>query len=352
MRANVVISPQATIVDALHLLNNTAHKILFVCTEQNILIGSVTDGDIRRYILNNGDLSGPISEAMQRKPYTVTDSEKQSAYKLMNRLQIDALPLIDINNRLIDVIFYREQQYGPVNVSNKLLSEVPVVIMAGGEGTRLNPYTKVLPKPLIPIGEKPIVERIIEMFSRYGAKKYLISVNHKRNMIKAYFSEGEYSNEITYIDEPLPLGTAGSLSLAKRLLNSTFVLSNCDTMVLTDYCDVLEKHRKEKNIITILTAQKRIVIPYGVISSREDGSVDFMTEKPEYNYAINTGVYIIEPELLNYIPCNSFIHLPDVIQTALEHNNRVGTFFVDEGDYLDMGQMEEMERMKRKLGIE
>ena len=350
--SNIIISPQSTIFETLNLLNITARQILFVCDEQRILLGSVTDGDLRRYILNNGDLSGQVSGAMKKNPHMISETEKNKAHLLMKKLQIDAIPVVDDFNRLIEVIFYRDRLAEFPEDACDVLRDIPVVIMAGGEGTRLYPYTRVLPKPLIPIGDKPIIERIIELFSRFGAQKYLITVNHKRNMIKAYFSDGTYKNEITYIDENAPMGTAGSLSFLQDRLDSTFILSNCDTMVLANYCDVVEKHRSERNVVTIVTAKKRIVIPYGVLSTRSDGSIDFMQEKPAYEYSINTGMYVLEPELLQYIPANSFIHMPDVIQKIMDEGKRVGTYLVDEENYLDMGQMEELERMKIKLGIE
>lgn len=354
MKSNIIINPQTSIIETLQHLNITARQILFVCDEKNALMGSVTDGDLRRYILNNGDLSGPVSGAMKKNPHSVTEIDRHSAFTIMKTLQITAIPIVDDNNRLIDIVFYKDKDiFTGLSIEfGKLLCDIPIFIMAGGEGTRLYPYTKVLPKPLIPIGDKPIIERIIELFSRYGAQKYLISVNHRRNMIKAYFSEGEHSAGITYVDEYVPLGTAGSLSLVKDTLHSTFILSNCDTMVMANYCDVVEKHRAERNVVTILTAKKRIVIPYGVLTTSCDGSVEYMQEKPECDYAINTGVYVLEPEILNFIPYNSFIHLPNVIQKVLEAGQRVGTYFVDEDDYLDMGQMEELERMKRKLSID
>jgi dTDP-glucose pyrophosphorylase len=350
--SNLIISPQSTILETLNLLNVTARQILFVCDEQGALLGSVTDGDLRRYILNNGDLSGQVSGAMKKNPHVISELEKNRAHHLMRKLQIDAIPIVDDSSRLIEIVFYRDRLDEFSENDCNVLCDIPVVIMAGGEGTRLYPYTRVLPKPLIPIGDKPIIERIIELFSHYGAQKYMITVNHKRNMIKAYFSDGAYKDAISYIDEKVPMGTAGSLSFLQGRVDSTFILSNCDTMVLANYCDLVEKHRSARNIVTIVTAKKRIVIPYGVLSTRLDGSIDSMQEKPAYEYSINTGMYVLEPELLQYIPADSFIHMPDVIQKIMDAGKRVGTYLVDEDNYLDMGQMEELERMKSKLGIE
>ena len=223
--------------------------------------------------------------------------------------------------------------------------------MAGGKGTRLDPYTKIIPKPLIPIGDIPIVERIIDRFNEYGCNTFYLTVNYKKNMIKAYFSDEDKGYEVKFVDEDQPLGTAGSLSMMKDKLKDTFFVSNCDILIDANYSHILKQHKKNKNKITLVTSLKNYTIPYGVIEINDNGAIKNMTEKPEYDFLVNTGMYILEPEVLNDIPQNTFFHITDLINEYIVKGETIGVYPVSENQWLDMGEFKEMENMLERLGI-
>ena len=231
------------------------------------------------------------------------------------------------------------------------LHDIPVVIMAGGKGTRLQPYTNILPKALIPIGEVTITERIIESFQKYGAKKFYLILNHKANMIKSYFNEVQKNYDLEYIEEKEFLGTGGGLSLLKGKIEGSFFLSNCDILINGDLECICRTHKREKNKITFVCAMKDIVIPYGVIETDNGGKIISIKEKPEFSFLTNTGVYMIESEVIHDLKENEMIHLPDIAKRYIQKGEKVGVFPVSEKAWMDMGQFSEMETMMKQLGV-
>lgn len=219
--------------------------------------------------------------------------------------------------------------------------DVPVVIMAGGLGTRLKPITNVIPKPLIPINEKTILETIIDQFEKIGCSKYYLSVNYKSEIIEYYLAHLDKNHDITFLKEDKPLGTIGSVSLLKGKIDKPFFVSNCDIIVDQDYRDVFDYHLNNKNDITIVTAIKSFHIPYGVIETGENGLMKGISEKPDMSYMINTGVYILEPQLINEIPENTFYHITDLIEKVRKNGGRVGCFPVSEKSWTDIGDWNE-----------
>lgn len=346
---NVIISEDICIRDAIKALDKGAKQILLVANDKK-LKGVITDGDIRRWILRNGDLSTSVREIVNYSPKYIIENEKGSAKEIMKKFSIKSLPVIDINGNIVSILFLDDIELTEdENKSNKL--DLPVVIMAGGLGTRLYPYTKILPKPLIPIGDTPIIERIINKFNNYGCKEFYLTVNYKKNMIKSYFGELDKNYEVSYVEEDKPLGTGGSLYLLKNKLNSTFFVSNCDVLIDADYNSIYEEHKKSKNMITIICAMKNVAIPYGVIDLNAEGKIQEMREKPEYSFLTNTGMYVIEAEVLDMIKDNEFIHLPDIVQKCMDKGMNVGVYPITESAWMDMGQHEEMQLMIERLGV-
>ena len=228
---------------------------------------------------------------------------------------------------------------------------IPVVIMAGGKGTRLYPYTKILPKPLIPIGDIPIMERIIQIFRRYGVQQFYATVNYKKSMIKSYFAENMGNFSLRYVEENQPLGTAGSLSLIEETFDTPFIVTNCDILIHADYADIFQYHQAAGNELTMVTALKNIVVPYGVIHSSGNGRIDSMEEKPKLSYFVNTGMYILNPKLLQEIPQEVCFHMTDLADQLLKEGRKVGMYPISEDSFLDMGEFEEMRRMEEKLNL-
>ena len=340
-----MIEPTNTIVDSIKQIDSNGKGIVYVCKD-GILCGSVTDGDVRRHILNQGSINDNVTTIMNKTPLFCYTEELEVAYEKMYREYVRSIPILARDKRIVDIIFADE-----ISVPDKCQLNIPVVIMAGGKGTRLYPYTQILPKPLIPIGEKTITEHIMSRFKEYGCHHFDMIVNYKKNFIKSYFLDNENPADIDFIDETEFLGTGGGLKLLEGKYSDTFFMTNCDILIEEDYAKIVEEHKEKKNIITMVCAEKNMVIPYGTVEVSEDGQAVALKEKPSLSFVTNTGFYVIEPEFLNIIPENTFIHITDVIQKCIDIGKRVGVYKISEDKWLDMGQMEEMEKMRRKLNI-
>lgn len=337
-----------SIVDAMCKIDANSKGILFIVDDNNKLVGSLTDGDIRRWLLKSGDLSASVSEAMKLSPYSLNFSDKGKALKLMHEKCITAVPIVDIDKGIIDICLLSEYEE---NKQKGNLSGVSVVVMAGGKGTRLYPYTKILPKPLIPIGDTPIVERIIDYYTEFGIKQFYMTVNYKKAMIRSYFDDVSKNYTIKYVEEEKPLGTGGSVKLIEDKFDRPIFITNCDALILADYEDIYKYHIENKNDITMVSALKNIQVPYGVLHTGNNGIIESMDEKPKLSYFINTGMYIINPETIDLIPDNTLFHMTHLVDKVMKNGGKVGTYPISEDSFLDMGEPDEMKRMEEKLGI-
>ncbi len=345
---DLLIPENIKIIDAMLCLDNCAKKILFV-TDGMKLRAALSDGDIRRWLLNKGSLDAEVSKIANYNPKYLNVSEKSKALAFMKQKKIDALPILDNNGNIADIVFIDDETVFENKINPQALSDVPLVIMAGGKGTRLYPYTEILPKPLIPIGEQTITEHIISRFGKYGCKDFSMIVNYKKELIKAFFSDSQ--RKIRFYDEPEFRGTAGGLKLLSGSINKTFFMTNCDILIDGNYEEIYRHHKESKNIITMVCAFKKEVIPYGTIEADENGQIKKLTEKPSFEFLINTGFYIIEPEFLENIPPDTFIHITDVIQQCVNKGLHVGVYTLPEDNWMDMGQLDELKKMREKLGV-
>lgn len=338
-----LIDEESTMIEAMEQLDKVAKKVLFV-EKDGHFVAAITDGDIRRWILKKGNLEAKVKEIANYKPKSISVSQKSKSKEYMKKYSVEALPVLDKERNIVSVVLWNEDEIQP-----KRNLKIPVVIMAGGLGTRLYPYTKILPKPLIPIGEIPIVEHIMNRFSIYGANQFFLVVNHKKNMIKAYFNEIEKTYQVDYADEDEPLGTGGGLSLLKGKINSTFILSNCDILIEEDYEKIYNYHKNEKNLITMVCSLKKIRIPYGVIEISDTGEIESMREKPELSFFTNTGMYVVEPQIIEELQEKKFISFPDIIEDYKSKGGKIGVYPIGEKNWMDMGQLDDMEEMRRRL---
>ena len=346
----VCIKPSHTIKQALKQMDAMGEKTLIVTDDQNVLLGTLSDGDVRRWILKGKDLAQDVAHAMNPNPVTLVQGyEKDSAKQIMVKKKLDCLPVIDGNKNVISAVWWVDLFEKGIRNIKKI--KAPVVIMAGGEGSRLVPFTKILPKPLMPIGDKPIVEIIIDRFMECGCNDFYLSVNYKANIIKAYFNDFAHPYKITYIEEKQPLGTAGSLQFLKKHIKGTFFLSNCDILIEADYADILKFHREEKNKITLVSSMKHFIVPYGVCEIENGGYLRSIQEKPEYDFFVNTGMYVLDKSILGGIPKNKLYHMTDLINDYLNKGERIGVYPVSEKSWLDMGQFEELQEMLKKFEI-
>lgn len=344
---NMLIKEDITVLQTMEKMEKAAKKVLFI-EKEGKLLAAVTDGDIRRWILSGGELSAPVSQTANYSPKYLFQDERSKARAYMKKHMIEALPLLDENYRIISVLFWNEAELlKPVQEI-----QLPVVIMAGGLGTRLYPYTKILPKPLIPIGDIPIAEHIIRQFYASGCRDFYLIVNHKKNMIKAYFNEIDKDYHISYAEETEPLGTGGGLSLLKGKIQTTFILTNCDILIQEDFGKIYKYHREQGNVITMVCSLKNFRIPYGIVEISEEGGIQEMKEKPTLSFFTNTGCYFAEPEVINDMKENTVMGFPDIIEKYKQQGRKVGVYPINEKAWMDMGQMDEMEKMKERLGVQ
>lgn len=336
-----LISSDVSIRHAMQAIDVVSPKIVFV-VEEHKLIASLTDGDIRRYLLAGGKLTDGVKQACHMSPLVAFS--KSEAVQMYHQKNYVAIPILNQRWEVVDI--YVGEQTESVQFADL---QIPVVINAGGKGTRLEPYTKILPKPLIPVGEVPIIEHIMQRFGAYGCCQYSIIVNYKKEILKAYFAENEQHYDITWYDEEKPLGTGGGLCYLKGILNQTFFFTNCDNLLLSNLESMLRFHQENQNVITMVCAYKNMKIPYGVVEMGLNGTIESMQEKPEFSFLTNTGIYIVEPEVLDEICDGETVGFPDIVDRIRKKGKKVAVYPISENDWLDMGQLEELERMRRRL---
>ncbi len=342
-----IISENLTLVEIMKRIDANAKGIVYVCDSEGVLLGTITDGDIRRSIIKIGRLDENASAVMNTNTITLQESEIDLAEGVMDENVIRSVPIVDGNRKIIDIKFIDD--YISIPKTTKKI-DVPVVIMAGGKGVRLQPYTNILPKPLIPIGEKTITEHIMDRFENAGCSKFSMIVNYKKHFIKAYFRDNEVKRDIEFIDEDEFRGTAGGLRLLIGKYKDSFFVSNCDIIIEGDYADIYEYHKKSGSIATVVCAVKNMTLPYGVISTTESGRITDIKEKPDISSIVNTGLYVLEPEFLEQIPEGQVSQITDVFQNCINAGLRVGMYPVSEDSWMDMGQFDELKKMTERLG--
>lgn len=341
--SNETISLDTTLLEALRLMDSRKVKTLFVFNGSRFE-AILTIGDIQRAIIRNISLSEPVSLILDKdKIYGHSNQSKEDILGEMRRMRAEAMPILDGNGNLVDIWFWDD--YFNREPDSRPQIHLPVVIMAGGKGTRLKPLTTVLPKPLIPIGDKTILEVIMDQFEMIGCSKFYMSVNYKADMIRYYFSQLEHHYDVEFFMEDKPMGTIGSLSLLKGRIDTPFFVSNCDCINEQDYRDVWDYHVSNRNDMTVVTMVKSLRIPYGVVETGADGLMTAIREKPEHTYQVNTGVYILNPGLIDEIPCGEFFHITQLMEKVRARGGRIGCFPVSEHSWKDMGEWPEYLRM-------
>ncbi len=334
---SIKIQHDVTMLDALKKMDSTFRRLLLVFDGNNFK-NIVSIGDIQRAIIKNLPFTTPLKEILRKETLISNINENpENIKKRMFEQRIECMPILDNNGNLVDAIFWEDifsESQKPIKKSFK----IPVVIMAGGEGTRLRPITYILPKALIPIGRESMLEKIINSFKAYGVANFYISLNYKASMITQYIEEVyKQSIQIKYLTESKPLGTAGALFSLKNKLQGNFFVSNCDIIIENDYSEILDYHINNKNDLTIISALKHYSIPYGIIETKENGLLNKLTEKPEITYQINSGMYILNSKVLNLIPEDTYFHMTDLIEKIKMNNGKVGVFPVSEKSWKDIG---------------
>ncbi len=339
-----IISPSTSLLDAMKQMDEVKVKILLVFEDEHFE-GLVTIGDIQRAIIKNIALKEPVSRILNKnKVYGYQLEGDDRIKEKMRKMRAEVMPVLDENGELVDVWFWNDL-FDKTELTPREKINLPVVIMAGGKGTRLKPITNVIPKPLVPIGEKTILETILDQFEEIGCTKFYMSVNYKADIIKYYLAQLDHKYDIEFFQEDKPLGTIGSVSLLKGKITTPFFVSNCDSINEQDYRDVYDYHVSNHNELTIVTMVKSFRIPYGVIETGEDGLMVSLSEKPELTYQVNTGVYILNPSCIDEIPEGEFLHITQLMERIKSRGGRVGCFPVSEHAWKDMGEWSEYLKM-------
>lgn len=348
--SDILVSEDISIVEGLRILDATAGKILFVTDARERLAGVLTDGDIRRHIVAGRSLDEPVSRAMNTDPVLIVEGASPDQVRhVMAARRVHCMPVIDEERHLVGAAWWAEVFEEPGVPMRP--AGVPVVIMAGGKGTRLDPFTRILPKPLMPVGDHPVLRVIMDRLHDQGCTRFLVSLNFKASLIRAYFADEVLPYPIEFFDEDRPLGTAGSLTLMREVLSETFILANCDTILDIEYADLVDQHRAAGNLITIVASVKHVVLPYGVCELAEGGALSELHEKPRYDLLASTGVYVVEPSVLDLIEDGVFTDATDLIARVMESGSRVGVYPIAERSWLDVGQLEELQFALDRLGI-
>lgn len=346
------ISVGDTLLHALKQMDAERVKMLLVF-DGDKFVSILTIGDIQRAIIKHVAMDSPIACIVdvikQDKDYASPNDTESDIKEMVLSMRTECMPVIDEGGNLVNVYFWNDffDEVPLPPVREKI--DLPVVIMAGGKGTRLKPITNVIPKPLVPVGDKTILEVIMDQFESIGCHKFYMSVNYKADMMKYYLGQLEHKYNIEFFMEDKPLGTIGSVSLLKGRINTPFFVSNCDSINEQDYRDVWDYHVSNHNDMTIVTMVKSFRIPYGVIETGENGLMVALKEKPEQTYQVNTGVYILNPDLIDEIPEGEFYHITHLMEKVQSRGGRVGCFPVSEQSWKDMGEWPEYLKMIKVL---
>lgn len=335
MRNKLILEENTKFEEAIELLDKNGNGVLPVVDKRGELLGIITDGDIRKAILNKQlDLKHIINKNPYKLNINLTQKQKIQYLKTIRRRH---LPLVDANNKFVEMFTLDDVDF-------KINSNW-VVIMAGGLGSRLGELTKDTPKPMLEVGNRPMLEHIIELFVSHGFTKFILSVNYKAEVIKDYFKDGSsFGVEIKYIEEKKRLGTAGALSLIDFEINEPFFVTNGDVMTTLDFEKLLKFHISENADATMCTIRDSYQIPYGVIEIDNKNNITQIMEKPKYDFFINTGIYILNSNSLKYIPHDEYFDMPSLFTILNDENKSVKSYEIS--DYwIDIGKKEDYIRI-------
>lgn len=334
---NILLNSNSTIREALKIIDSGAMKIGIVTDENQKLIGTVTDGDIRRGLLNNLSLDDVIESIIFRTPTVCKiDDTKEKILEIAVEKKLYQIPIVDNDGKLVGIEEV-DELLKPKHKNNK------VVLMVGGLGTRLYPLTKNTPKPMLKVGDKPILETIILNFKKYGFTEIILSVSYKSEIIENYFGNGsKFGVNIEYVHEEKRMGTAGALSLIREKLSEPFFVMNGDLLTNINFEHMMNYHVANNSIATMGVREYDFQVPYGVVNV--DGiDIKSIEEKPVHNFYVSGGVYVLDSKVLDFIPQNEFFDMPTLFEKVIEQNLKSISFPIREY-WLDIGRMEEFEK--------
>jgi len=340
-----------TIRQAMEQLERTEEKIIFVVDADSCLVGSLTDGDIRRWILSDGDLKAQVRLVCNCHPRVAElDFDVEQLRAEMLDRNLSCVPVVSPSREIVKLVFWKELFQSEVTTAPKRRLNLPVVIMAGGKGTRLAPFTNVLPKPLIPMGDRTVIEIIIDQFLPYGLDRFHLSVNYKSKILKSFFEELSPKYSVGYIEEREPRGTAGALRALYEESRDNLIVTNCDIIIQADLADLVSFHAENNYDLTLVASLKDYKIPYGVCELEKGGSLAQIKEKPQYSFLVNTGMYVVRRDRLNLIPEDAHCDMTDFIETIKREGGSIGVFPIGENSWIDTGEWAEYRKAIDSLG--
>lgn len=338
----LTIAPEATLREAMEAIDRSKRQIALVVDKEGRLVATVTDGDVRRGLLRGADLEGPVGEVMHRTPTTVTEGAPLTeTRKLIREKKLHHVPVLDGAGRLVDLALV-DELFG---VTPK---DTRVVLMAGGLGTRLRPLTETVPKPMLTVGGKPLLEQIIGVFADQGFWRISISVNYRAEMVRDHFGDGsELGVSIDYIEENQRMGTAGALSLLSEPPEGPFIVMNGDLLVTLQFADLLAFHHEKGATGTLVVREYENQIPYGVVRS-SDGLMTAIEEKPVERHFVNGGIYVLSPQALDHLTPGEPLDMPDLLLSIQRAGGNVGVFPLR--DYWrDIGRIDDLEAARSEF---
>lgn len=333
-----------TLLEAMQYMSKHGLKSLVIVDQENKLFGTITDGDIRRHLINGGILDVSIENICNTscRYFYKEHLREENIEEYLKINDIDFIPILSKEDEVVEIYRKGKKTFGKID-------DVGVLIMAGGKGTRMHPFTSVLPKPLIPIGGSTILEQIIQIFTKHLIDNFHISVNFKSKIIKSFFEEMAPSYSVSFLEEEKPLGTAGALKLYKGKEDLIFVI-NCDVMFDLDLTDIISEHTNNNFDITLVCAKKEYQIPYGTVL-KKNKLLEKIEEKPLLQYLINTGFYLINSKIIELIKSNEKIDFTDLVSRAKDNNLSVGIFEINDNCWNDIGQWKEYKDTLKKISI-
>ena len=348
INCNYVISSSTTMMEALRVMDSEQRKLLIIADESQFK-GVISIGDIQRAILHKDNLQGNVIDYVRDDIlYAKTGDSIESIKRLMYKDRIECMPVVDESGCLVEIIEWEELFNSEAKV-NKLVQNYPVVIMAGGKGTRLYPITNVIPKPLVPISDKTIIETIIERFQKYGCDEFYISIGYRGEEIKEFFEKkSERKYKISYVEENKPLGTAGAIANLTGINEENFFVTNCDILVDVDLSELMEYHKSNNNLLTLVSVLISNRLPYGVLETGKNGQLIEIIEKPEILHQINSGVYVVNRSILKYMKCGEKTDITDLIEILKQNGENIGVFPIQESGWKDMGNWESYIQMVKR----
>jgi dTDP-glucose pyrophosphorylase len=343
-----LISAENSIKESMVKIKKNGTRTLLVVKKNKFLLGTISEGDIHSALIKNFDINSSIKKIFNKNPKKITleNYNLSKLNKMFLDKQIGLIPVVDNNNFVKKIISWQDI-FGLKNNSLEL-KKLEVVIMAGGRGERLKPYTSVLPKPLIPINNKPMLEHIISNFKFFNIQNFHLVLNHQANLIKSYFNNHDQKFKINYVIEPKPLGTVGGVRLLKKISSKNFLLSNCDTLFKIDYLKFYNHHIKNKNYLTLVVSKVQHEFSYGSCKVLQKKLIS-INEKPKLNFIANAGLYVMKKEIINLIPSNKKFDLTDLINKCIKLNKKIGVFDVPSNAWTDLGQLSDFNKAFKNI---